>query len=173
MSTNFTLILLFTSMIFLSGCEEDLMPSNDPIHHGISSKEGEVIDDLSFAFTNDYSDTLSNRLTAHDGVILYFTMWCPVCDSHMSQLRSRIQTQYPDVDIIFVDYISKSVAYAKDAQQALGYTDFPVAADVNDTLENYFNGTMATTVIIDKNFVVRFHQVFKTSDEIIGVLNTL
>ena len=164
-------VLLF--VFCMTGCQEDLMPSNDPIESTLVSREGEVIDDLLFTFSDGTSSSISERLSTHDAVVLYFTMWCPICDAHMSHIRSQIKPQYNNVDFIFVDYVSGSVVETMKVQRSSGYTDFDVIADINNELEIYFNGTMATTIIIDKNFIVKLNSLFKTGNEIKDKLDTL
>jgi len=166
--------LLFALMLtLLMGCEEDLLPSNDPLENKESIQTGSTIEDLSFTLSDANEETLSNLLTTHDAVVLYFTMWCPICDSHMSHFRSELKPEFSNVKFLFVDYVSGSVAYSRDAQTAAGYTDFDVIADSNDELENYFNGTMATTVVIDKNLIVQYKGIFKTTNEVHEVLDQL
>lgn len=165
--------LLLFGLIFLMGCKEDLLPSNDPIVDTSTVKQGDVINDFSFILTNSHEQPLSDTLSTHDAVVLYFTMWCPVCDSHMSHIRTELKNAYPNVKFLLVDYVSGSVAYALDAQMASGYGDFDVIADYDNQLENLFNGTMASTIVIDKNFIVRYKGLFKTSDEIEKTLDNL
>lgn len=165
--------MLFCAVFLLAGCQEDLLPSNDPLTSLQAAREGETIDDLMFTLSDGTVSNLSSRLANADAVVLYFTMWCPVCDSHMSHIRNRIQPQFANMDFIFVDYISGSIAYTLDSQQALGYGDAVVIADFDNGLENYFNASMASTVIVDKNFIVRLNSVFKTGDEIERALNAL
>ena len=173
MFINVKYIALLIIVFFITGCQEDLMPSNDPIESTSVSREGEVIDDLLFTFSDGSSSSISERLSTHDAVVLYFTMWCPICDAHMSHIRSQIQPQYSNVDFIFVDYVSGSVVETMNVQRSSGYTDFNVIADTNNELEAYFNGTMASTIIINKNFLVKLNGLFKTGNEIKSVLNKL
>lgn len=173
MFINVKCIALLIMVLFITGCQEDLMPSNDPIESTLVSREGEVIDDLALTFSDGTSGSISERLSTHDAVVLYFTMWCPICDAHMSHIRNQIQPQYNNVDFIFVDYVSGSIVETMNVQRASGYTDFDVIADINNELETYFNGTMATTIIIDKNFIVKLNGLFKTEQDIKRILDTI
>ncbi len=64
------------------------------------------------------SDTLGNTVTLSSvvatpglrGTVIYFTMWCPICDMHMSNMRASILPNYPAVRFLVVDYVSGSVA---------------------------------------------------------------
>ncbi len=106
--------------------------------------------------------TLSSVLPAHRGVVLYFNMWCPVCDSDMSYMRDNIILQNPDVLFFSVDYVSGSVAAARNAEVSNGYvgSGFIVLADINEAVLKLYNATMGTTVVIDKNGVIQMNQDF-------------
>ena len=162
------------SLSFLiAGCQEDLLPSNDQLESNSVAEVGSTLEDLSFDLSTDEQQSLSNRLQDSDAVVLYFTMWCPVCDSHMSHIRQSIQPNYPNVDFVFVDYISGSISASRGAQESSGYTDFDVIADFDDVLQNRLGGNMAITLVVDKNFVVQLNEEFKTGSQLINTLNRL
>lgn len=165
------LFWVLLTCLFLSACQEDLLPSNDPLEDTKGLQQGSMVDDFNFTLSDGSTQRLSTELSQYDSVVLYFTMWCPVCDSHMSHIRTDLVSQFTNVKFIFVDYISGSIGYSLDAQQANGYTDFKVIADIDNELENLFNGTMATTIVIDKNFVVQFKGLYKTSEDLTQILN--
>lgn len=167
------LIVICLTCITLSGCQEDLLPSNDPLNNDSSIQVGTTIDDFSYTLSTNINGQLSQQLTTHDAVVLYFTMWCPVCDAHMSHIRSRFVTQYPNIHFIFVDYVSGTVSETGRARSATGYSDFDVIADVNNQLQTALNGTMATTIVIDKNFIVQLHEEFKDGARLNVLLNQL
>ncbi len=168
-----SLCCVLLACLFLSACQEDLLPSNDPLQDSSAVQQGSMIEDLHFTLSDGSQKSLSSELNSHDAIVIYFTMWCPVCDSHMSHIRNQLLPNHSNVKFMFLDYVSGSVAYALDAQKANGYTDFDVIADYDNRLESYFNGTMASTIVIDKNFVVRFKGLFKTSDDLSQILNSL
>ena len=91
----------------------------------------------------------------------------------MSYIRQQLKPEFENVAFIFVDYVSGNVSSTLDSQQSRGYTDFLVISDFDDSLEKYFNGTMATTVIVDKNFIVKLNGLFKTGNEISEALKAL
>ena len=173
MFINIKYILITFLLFLMAGCQEDLMPSNDKMESTLSTREGEVINDISFTFSDGTHQNLSDELARYDAVVFYFTMWCPICDGHMSYIRNQIKPQYDNVKFVFVDYISGNISGVLDSQESRGYTDFSVIADTDDALEKYFNGSMATTVIIDKNFIVKLNSTFKTGKEIFAKLDGL
>ena len=173
MFTKLKLSVILLCLLFTLGCQEDLAPSNDQLESTQATREGETLNDITFTLSDGTSSQLSEQLATHDAVVFYFTMWCPICEGHMSYIRQQIKPHYEDVAFIFVDYVSGNVSSTLDSQQSRGYTDFPVISDFDDALEQYFNGTMATTVIVDKNFIVKLNALFKTGNEISEVLETI
>jgi peroxiredoxin len=173
MFTNLKRSVMLICLLFTFGCQEDLAPSNDQLESTQATREGETLNDISFTLSDGSVSQLSDQLTTHDAVVFYFTMWCPICEGHMSYIRQQLKPNFENVAFIFVDYVSGNVSSTLDSQQSRGYTDFPVISDFDDNLENYFNGTMATTIIVDKNFIVKLNGLFKTGNEIYGALEAL
>jgi len=169
--TTFCACLLFG--IPLSGCQEDLMPSDQALEPSARSQVGVTLEDRSFTLSDAQQNTLNERLQTADAIVLYFTMWCPVCDLHMSHIRDTFKRQYPSVDFIFVDYVSGTVAASEQSRTSSGYRDFDVIADVDNSLERLFSATMATTVVIDKNSIVHFQEEFKDGSRLVNVLDQL
>lgn len=160
-------------MMVLSGCQEDLLPSDQDLGPSARSQVGITLDDQTFSLSDASQSTLTERLQTADAVVLYFTMWCPVCDLHMSHIRDTLKSHYPSVDFMFVDYVSGTIAASEQARTSSGYRDFDVIADVDNSLERLFSATMATTVVIDKNFIVQFQEEFKDGSRLVNVLDQL
>ena len=174
MSIHFKRLIALAALTFLiTGCQEDLLPSNDQLESNSKAEVGSTIEDLNFDLSTSENQNLSERLQNSDAVVLYFTMWCPVCDSHMSHIRQHYRSQYTNVDFIFVDYVSGSISASLGAQQSSGYTDFDVIADFDDALEDRLGGNMAITLVVDKNFTVLMNEEFKTGTQLTSVLNQL
>ena len=175
------LLLLF----LIAGCGgmmDDLAPSTTDkrpaVQCGITGP-----DVCQFAPDFTISDTLGNMVTLSSviaspgvrGTVLYFTMWCPVCDTHMSNMRSSVMPGYPNVRFFLVDYVSGSVSNARSAELSNGYADsgFTVLADNDRTVLDLFHGTMGTTVVIDPAGVVRFNEDYKDGARLRSVLAAL
>ena len=173
MFTKLKLSAILLSLLFTLGCQEDLSPSNDQLESTQATREGETLNDITFTLSDGTSSQLSEQLATHDAVVFYFTMWCPICEGHMSYIRQQIKPHYENVAFIFVDYVSGNISSTLDSQQSRGYTDFLVISDFDNALETYFDGTMATTVIVDKNFIVRLNSTFKTGSDISNTLDQL
>lgn len=154
----------------LVGCQQDLMPSGDDTRDNAIPA---VSPDFTVSLSDGSDFTLSSALTDHDAVVLYFSMWCPVCDEHMQHLRDSFVPAYPDVQFVLVDYVSDSISATYKNQRSAGYLDFLTISDHQNVLQNLFAGTMATTVVIDKNFSVRMAETFKTGAQLEQVLDSL
>ena len=128
--------LLWLLLFLIAGCGgtmNDLVPSNKDkrpvVMCGITGTE---VCQIAPDFT--LSDTLGNVVTLSSvvsspgvrGTVIYFTMWCPVCDTHMSNMRSYILPNYPAVRFFLVDYVSGSVAMARNEEVEHGLFRFGV-----------------------------------------------
>jgi alkyl hydroperoxide reductase subunit AhpC len=102
-------------------------------------------------------------------------MWCPTCDSQMSYIQSNLLPAYPDVIFFAVDYVSATVADARNAEVSNGFagSGFIVLADTARTILNGYNGTMGTTVVIDKNNIIQMNENFKNGSKLQSVLSAL
>ncbi len=163
-------ILLF---ILITGCgsmKDDLLPSGtNKAPTGL-----QIAPDFTVSDTFGNLVTLSSVFQTHQGVVLYFTMWCPTCDSHMTYIRDVLIPAYPNVVFYAVDYVSGSVSQALQAEIDNGYagSGFIVLADTAQTVLNLYHATMATTVVIDKNGFIEMNELFK-ADRLQSVLGTL
>jgi peroxiredoxin len=162
-----TLILFLLTM--LAGCQEDLVP-DDKDKRDTSQVNIENI------IANDTKGNLINlddALTYNDAVVLYFTMWCPTCDSHMSSIVRDFIPAYPRVAFIMVDYVSATTQQARRAQIENGYDNVTVVADENRSLSRLFSGTMASTIVIGQERELLMNEGFKNGAKIQSVLDSL
>jgi peroxiredoxin len=166
----FIRILALCLFVSLSACQQDLIPSGEDTRAaGVPS----VSPDFTVSLSDGSDFTLSSALTEHDAVVLYFSMWCPVCDEHMQHLRDSFVPAYPNVQFVLVDYVSNSISSTYKNQRSAGYMDFLTISDHNNYLQNLFAGTMGSTLVIDKNFVVQMAENFKAGEQLSTVLNSL
>lgn len=164
-SRLFGLLLL---CCMLSACGDNLVPSGEDKRPTVQAgTPGSAVGQLAPAFTvsniNGSTITLANALTGKQGIVLYFTMWCPICDSHMSNMRSSVVPNFPNVGFYLVDYVSGSVSDAASAAAANGYSGgvFTVMSDTAHQLSNSYQGTMGTTVVIDNTGIVRMNEDYR------------
>lgn len=162
------------------GVADDLYPSGederstaDPT--AVGPQVGQVAPDFTAPDTFGGAFTLSEVLPGTRAVVLYFTMWCPICDSHMSHLRDGFVPRYPDVAFVAVDYVSGSVADARSAQNAHGFAGgaFEVLVDLEGVVTADYDATMGTTVVIDAVGTVRMNEDYKNGERLDAVLRGL
>lgn len=167
-------LFIFSILILLSGCQEDLFPQSEEPQAG-PGQAGETldIDSLNLSLNSGDAIDLNDRLVQHDAVVLYFTMWCVVCDGHTSEIKSQLEPNYPNVDFLLVDYISSTQSYSRSSQQSTGFTSFDVIADTNNQLESALSGTMGSIVVINKNRSILMNEYFNNSAKLIQVLDNL
>jgi len=171
-------IVLFLTVI--AGCGDNLFPSGDdqrpPVVAGSTGFEvGQKAADFTVKDINGNDVTLSAALAGKKGAVFYFTMWCSICDNHMSHMQAMIVPNYPDVGFYLVDYVSGSVADAAAAATASGYAGgvFSVLADTGHVLTNGLQGTMGTTVIIDSTGIIKMNEDYKDGVKVQSVLSAL
>lgn len=163
---RFRLISMLFLGLLLSACNEDLNPSSEDKRESvqagsIGNQVNQVASDFSILDTEDNVLTLSDELTAYDAVVLYFTMWCPLCDSHMSSIRESIKPNYPNIHFISIDYVSGSTEQARANQISSGYRSETVVADTAHNLTEQFKGDMGVTVVINSGGLILMNEGFK------------
>lgn len=165
-------------LLVLSGCG-DLDPSSEdkrlPVESGtIGPSVGQIAPEFSLFDTLGNPVTMSVELTGADGIVLYFTMWCPICDSHMSHMRSQIIPKFPDVKFFIIDFVSGTVELSRKAQEENGYTDLTVLVDnTQEVQETLYDATMGTTVVIDNTGIVRMNEDYKDGVKLTETLTAL
>lgn len=159
------------TLLILSSCGTDLIPSGadkrPQVQCGtIGPNVCQQAQDFTLSDTLGSSVTLSSVLSSPttSGAVLYFTMWCPVCDTDMTDMRSMMPA-FPNVSFLIVDYVSGTVADARNAEVSNGYdgSGFIVLADTQQTVLNLYKATMGTTVVINRNGVVMMNETYKSA----------
>jgi peroxiredoxin len=172
--------LLLLTLVACGGMMDDLNPSgNDKrplVQTGTTGPAvGQNAPDFTLSDTLGNSVTLSSVFPTVQGVVIYFTMWCPICDTHMSHMRSSQIPGFPNVRFYAVDYVSGTVADARNAEISNGYdgSGFTVLADTQQTVLSLYQATMGTTVVIDRTGVVRMNEDYKDGSRLQTVLSGL
>jgi peroxiredoxin len=170
-------LLIAALLSFLTGCGDNLAPSGTdlrpPVQAGSTGPSvGQKAADFSVSDTNGNNVSLVSALAARKAAVFYFTMWCPICDIHMSSIRSNIAPSFPSVGFYLVDYVSGSVSDASAAASANGYAGgvFTTLADTNHILSNNFQGTMGTTVVVDNAGIIRMNEDYKDGSRLQATL---
>lgn len=174
----FKLIGVVLVTLSIAACGDNLFPSaEDKRHTVISGSTGGSVSqkapDFSVSDTNGAAVTRASALSGKKGAVFYFTMWCPICDSHQSHMRRSIVPLFPEVNFYLVDYVSGSVSGAGSAASASGYNDFVTLADTDKTMLGLFGATMGTTIVIDSAGVIRMNEDYKDGETLRTVLSAM
>ncbi|MCK5394774.1 MAG: redoxin domain-containing protein [Gammaproteobacteria bacterium] len=174
-------VLLVTSFSLAgcSGISDDLAPSGDDkrpaVEAGtIGTRVGQQSPDFSMLDTLGNSRGLYAELAIpKDAVVLYFIMWCPVCDEHADDMRNNVIPNFPDVRFFLVDYVSGSVLASRDEQLSNGYADITTLVDFNQAVFKMYQASMGTTVVIDGTGIVRMNEDYKDGVKLTETLQVL
>ncbi len=164
-------LMLVACLLLVVGCDttKDLNPSGKDKSIPVEQQAP----DFTAQDTLGSSYTLSNELATADAVVLYFTMWCPICDSHMSHMRSSLNDDFPGVSFLIVDYVTGSIQASRSYQLANGYSDMIVLVDTEQSLLKTFDASMGTTVIIDSAGFVVLNEDYKDGQKVRTTLEEL
>lgn len=169
------------ALLLVAGCQEitdDLSPSGtdrrpDVVAGSMGTQVGQQSPDFAVQDTLGNSYALSTELATADAVVLYFTMWCPICDSHASHMRSAIIPDFPRVKFFLVDYVTGSITASRSAQLSNGYASSMVWVDVDQSLFGLYQASMGTTVVIDSAGIVKMNEDYKDGVKLRAVLDAL
>jgi peroxiredoxin len=174
------IIRLLLLALLLCGCGNNLLPSGDdkrpPAQTGtVGSAVGQLAPDFSVANISGTTITLADALNGKQAAVLYFSMWCPICDSHMNNMRSYVAPNFPDVRFYIIDYVSGSTAEAAAAAAASGYASsaIGVLADAAHQLTLAYQGTMGSTIVIDSIGIIRMNEDYRDGSRLQTILGSL
>jgi len=177
--------LLLVASLFLTACDgmvDDLNPSGDDkrpvvVEGSPGTQVKQLTPDFWLEDTLYVNRGLYNELVtppSTSGVVLYFTMWCPICDSHASHMRANVMPNFPNVKFFLVDYVTGSVANARTAQVDNGYTNIDTLADVNQEVFNLYQASMGTTIVVESvTNIVRMNEDYKDGVKLTETLQAL
>ncbi len=135
---------------------------------------GQQAPNFALPVTDGSTLTLASGLAGKNGLVIYFTMWCPVCTSHTDEVVQAILPAYPNARYVMVDYVSSGIGEAATLKTYGGYdsTGIVVALDSSQSLMNSYGATMAFVVIIDSAGKIRMNEVYKRQkmEQILGSL---
>lgn len=181
-------LLLLTMCLALTACNElldDLNPSSEDkrgevVAGSVGYLPSQVVADFTIkdSLNNDFilSDHLAGGAAPADIIVLYFTMWCPICLSHSDHMFNYVIPTFSGRGTVvygLVDYVSGSVAATRDAEVANGYAGsaFTTLADVDQSLLNQLNGAMGIVVVIDSNGTVLMNEDYRNGADLIALLD--
>jgi peroxiredoxin len=154
--------------LLLAGCGgtfDDLFPSSTDHSGGAAGTTGPAVGQTAPEFTLPITTggeaTLSGILATRRAAVLYFVMWCPICDAHMSSMLQYQIPVFTDVAFVAIDYVSGSVEQSRQSQVDAGWGGdaFLVLADVGAAVESFYSRPMGV-VVIDRDQVVRMNEEY-------------
>ena len=174
-------------VVGLSGCDlkDDLLPSSSDntstvVAGSIGNQPTQVAADFTLKdiYGADFvlSDHLAGGGNPADVIVLYFTMWCPICTSHTDHMYINVIPQFANrgnVHYVLVDYVSGSFSAAFSAAQANGYVtpQFTVLSDDNRAVLKQFDGAMGITVVIDNDGTILMNEDYRTGETLREILD--
>lgn len=177
---RFALAALLLATVSCGAVGEDLAPSGEDKR---GADAGAVVDggfapgfpDFTLYSIDGSENGIYGHIQSSRAVVLYFNMWCPICDGHMDHMMRTIAPANPDVTFVIVDYVSGSVKHTAAAAQASGYanTVFIVVTDLGHAMMDYFDATMASTVVMDASGSVVMNEDYKDGVKLAAALEGL
>lgn len=177
-------LIILVALLGLAGCDgltDDLKPSGDDkrpdvVSGSMGTQVGQQSPDFSVLDTLGNSRGLYAELAEPgvSGVVLYFNMWCPICDAHASHMRTKVMPDFSAVSFFLVDYVTGSVVNSRAAQLSNGYADIETLADADQAVFNLYQASMGTTIVIDSaGYIVRMNEDYKDGVKLIETLQAL
>jgi len=180
--------LLILLCLLLSACNDlldDLNPSGSDkrgtvVAGSIGNRPGQIAADFTLKDSLGNNFVLSDHLTAGsdpaDVVVLYFTMWCPVCLSHSDHMYNTVIPQFTGRGTVvygLVDFVSGSVSATRAAELANGFAGsaFTTLADTNQGLLDQFNGAMGIVVVIDSDGTILLNEDYRNGTALTTLLD--
>lgn len=179
LSKHFVLLsLVVIGLACGGGTGDDLSPSGEDLRGAVDttatgSQVGQMAPDFDATDTQGNQKTLSGALSGNAGLILYFTMWCPVCDTHSTHLRSKIVPDHPNVETYLVDFVSGSVSASRSAQLSNGYSNMETIADFDQVMFFDYDASMGSVVLIDSSGNIRLNESYKDGSRLSEALSEL
>jgi len=178
--------ILLIAVLLLAACGNNLAPSGSDMRATVTAgspgyQPGQTAIDFTLSDSLGNPFTLSDHLiggaTPAKAVVLYFTMWCPICTSHMDHLLYTTIPQVTAAPVVYavVDYVSGSVPVTRSAEVQNGYggSAFTVLADSSQGLFNLANAAMGTTIVIDPYGAVLMNEDYRNGQNLANLLKGL
>ena len=181
------LIMLFGALL-LVGCGDmmdDLSPSGSDNREAVvigssGNMPGQIVADFALkdSLGNDFvlSDYLDGGSSRADVVVLYFTMWCPICLSHSDHLYNNVIPRFSNrgsVVYALVDYVSGSVAATRASERANGFANsvFITLSDVDQSVYDQLNGAMGTVIVVDSDGTILLNEDYRNGAAMANILD--
>ena len=157
------------------GMGDDLMPSDSDLRARSAGTylPGEALDAVTRQALIEDSEGGNTTLEAiladpsdpPQAVVVYFTMWCPICLAHTDHLYTQVLPRYASrpVRFLVVDYVSGSWQDMRAAAAANGYpgaAGLEIVRDAQGILFERLHGAMGNVVVVDSGGVIRMNAYY-------------
>ncbi len=183
LALSLALFLAFALTLVACGdWSDDLFPTHADKRDSIRVDEtgslaGQKAPDFSTVNSMADSITLAKELASPgtQAVVLYFSMWCPICNSHIDHMMQNVIPVFPRTKIFIIDYVSGSVHEVRSNVMANGYAQAPfsVLTDLDNSILDAYAATMGTTVVLDPSGIIRMNEDYKDGTKLRQILEDL
>ena len=179
------IVMLGGSLGACNDLTNDLVPSGSDKRGDVAigttgSRPGQIAADFSITDSLDNTFTLADHLSGGsqpaDAIVLYFTMWCPICLSHTDHMLTTIIPQFNARGTVvygLVDYVSGSVIMSRATELANGYggSAFTTLVDIHQGLMDQFNAAMGTVVVIAGDGTILLNEDYRNGSALQDTLD--
>jgi peroxiredoxin len=107
-------------------------------------------------------DGNTHRLSDYRGkiVMIYFAMWCGVCRANSYVIEKEFYEKYHDkgIEVFALDYLKNK---KEDLKPIIKDLDIKFKTLIDDgSMKNSYNGTMAMTIVIDREGIIRYKDFY-------------
>jgi peroxiredoxin len=174
-------IQLSILLLFFASCNQltdDLLPDGTDkrmsAQNNVPSAVGKIAPDFSLSDSKGNAVSLYTELSTTKGAVLYFTMWCSVCNAHLENMTSQITPSFPNIKFFVVDYVSGSTQGAADSLAANGFQSLTIPVLIADAgLVSNYQVSMGIVVVIDENRVVLMHEYYEDGARLRQILEAI
>ena len=145
----------------------DLMPSGEDksVATTTSTTTTTASKEIGITVQNGTNEDLNldTERAKYKAIVLYFTMWCPICNGHTDKMISTVMPQTSNVGFYLVDYVSGSTSSSQISLVSSGYeyAGITLLVDLAREIELKYDGTMGTTIVIDASGNILMNEDFK------------
>lgn len=180
-------LVMALSLVGCGDLADDLNPSDHDQRPAVTAgtlgnQPGQLAVDFSLATSTATTFQLSNHLAGGsqpvDAVVLYFTMWCPICLAHSDHMFNSVIPQFQargTVVYALVDYVSGSVVASRAAEMANGYAGsvFVTLVDDQRAVMDQFNAAMGSVIVIAADGTIVMNEDYRNGDALMTNLDAL
>lgn len=188
---NLLVIVAAAASLLLAGCDNNnLLPSGEdkrkavvagsPGNQPTQKIENFTLNDINGTEVTLYDYIASEGATSPpDAIVIYFTMWCSICLTHMDHLYNDIRPIYDargNVEYLVLDFVSGTAGSSNNNALAYGFasTDFQILVDSGNAIQKQLGGAMGVTLVVDaSDGTILLNQEYGSGSRISEALDSL